>query len=107
MQKKTYIIGILLGSLLSTATARAVDEQLPNESNATVDRVLVTREKPMSLKQLSAIADISSARDQEGHSVSLTEENYRVASFSRTTISIVLPEGGSLDEVITLDLIPH
>ncbi len=104
MQRLNYIFAILLGSLLSVSViAENSAPSATTTSSGAVHKIDVTRGQTLSVKVLSSIAELSSARDQQGHLVSLNEKEYTVGSFTKTTISIV-PRNGGLDDVITLDL---
>ena len=101
MQKNMYILGVLISTLLSMP---AVAQVSTDGSTHAVHRLIVTRGQLMPVKALSHIADLSTTRDQQGKPVSLDKTiPYTVASFTRTTISIV-PPGGGEDDVITLNL---
>ncbi|QRN04670.1 hypothetical protein GH742_12780 [Legionella sp. MW5194] len=65
----------------------------------------VIRGRTISASDLSQIADVASARNQKGGSVSLDANEYEIGSFTNTTITVVPPGGGPAD-VITLDLKP-
>ncbi|KTD45597.1 hypothetical protein Lrub_2394 [Legionella rubrilucens] len=65
----------------------------------------VIRGRTISASDLSQIADVASARNQKGGSVSLDADEYEIGSFTNTTITVVPPGGGPAD-VITLDLKP-
>ncbi|MFC7781258.1 hypothetical protein [Legionella taurinensis] len=63
------------------------------------------RGSSITLEELAAVADLSTARDQKGNPVTLEEESYQVGSFTKGTVTII-PKSGKADEVITLDLKP-
>lgn len=69
----------------------------------------VKRDQPMTLQQLGIVADLSTARDEQGKSVTLEEGDYLLASFKRTTISVaqVNDKGEPSKKIITLDLKPR
>lgn len=98
-----HIIVLLIGFL---SASPGVAEPAANETSgeaAGFHTISVVRGKPIKLSEISAIADVSSARDQKGNPVELEGDEYIVGSFTRTTLTIVPPEGKPQD-VITLDL---
>lgn len=99
MMSKKIWISLLLSSLLSCAAV--AEESTVEPSEGTV--IQFTRGKSVTVDELSSVADIASARNQKGNPVTLEEEHYTVASFTRTTITIE-PPNGSPSDVITLDL---
>lgn len=66
----------------------------------------IYRGSSITLEELAAVADLSSARDQKGNPVTLEEESYQVGSFTKGTVTII-PKSGNGDDVITLDLKPN
>lgn len=93
-------LGISLVFLFSGAFAAntAVNESSKENS------VHVARGKAISMEELTAIADLSSARDEGGNSVTLDEGGeYSIGSFTRATVTVV-PVNGKAKDVITLDL---
>lgn len=105
MQKFTFILSLLICSIFSlNAIAEEAVIRSIETPDGLINKVLVTREQMMSIKVLASIADLSSARNQQGKPVALIDELYFVGSFTKTTISVVPPYGG-VDDIITLDLL--
>lgn len=92
-----------LAFALSSIGIAADTGDIQDEANQD-NTVHVARGKAISMDELTAIADLSSARDEKGNTVSLNEEGgYTIGSFTRGTITIV-PVNGKVEDVITLDL---
>ena len=86
-----------------TVQAAGANESTPESSEDKVKTVEVVRGKPITIDDLGAIADLSTARDQKGNPVTLDFDTYEIGSFSKTTITIV-PPNGKPEDVITLDI---
>ena len=105
MQKHNYVLSVLVCSILSvTALAEEVGQQPTNTSNTKTYSFKATRGHAITLDELASIADVSSARDEPGNPVVLSGKDYTVATYTRTTISI-LPTTGDQNGIITLDLL--
>ncbi len=90
--------------LSAPAFADESDTDSTNTPTEDTHTTRVTRGQSMTKDQLASIASLSSARDQQGNSVPINAKIYTIGSFTRTTITIVPPNGGT-DDVITLDLL--
>ena len=106
MPKQKLILTLMISSLLSLSAIAAVENQPSSDQTENRVRVTVTRGQQMSLEVLSSITDVSSARDEDGKAVKLTEKMYTVASFTRTTITVAPLEGGDVN-LITLNIVNH
>lgn len=94
------ILSISLALLFSGAVAA---DTAVNESSKD-NNVHVARGKAISMEELTAIADLSSARDEGGNPVTIDEGGeYSIGSFTRATVTVV-PVNGNAKDVITLDL---
>ncbi len=104
MPKQKIIMTLLVSYILSlNAWAADAGQQATDQ---TLTPITITRGQSISLDTLSTIADASSAQDQQGNPIQLTDKTYTVGSFNKTTITIVPPNGGA-DDVITLNLVNH
>lgn len=103
MNKKDLLLG-LTGLLLCCSVHGASSPVTPSEDGQQMKTISVIRGQPIKLSDLSAIADMSSARDQKGNPAEVDEDVYTIGSFTRTTITIV-PQDGKPEDVITLDLL--
>ncbi len=106
MKKLNKLLIISTGMLLCTAVSAAeLTNTLPPENPAPISQLV--RGAEITVGSLGTIADVSSAKNQKGDPVVLDEAaSYKIASFTRTTLSIV-PENGGVDDVITVDLKPE
>lgn len=92
------LLALFLWLPLQAASANATTE--PPKTHT----ISVVRGQPIKVSDIEAIADISSARDQKGNPVTLEGDTYTIGSFTRTTLTVVPPDGKP-EDVITLDLI--
>lgn len=76
----------------------------PGSSNTdTSKQIRLTRGQSMTLDELSSIAKVSTARDEQGNAVSLKDKSYTIESYTRGTVSVI-PSNGKEEDLITLDL---
>ncbi|MBJ15475.1 MAG: hypothetical protein CMF38_02400 [Legionellaceae bacterium] len=66
-------------------------------------KVVVKRNKPMSVQELGIVADLDSARNQKGQPVILESGIYILTSFKNTTMSVKNIKNLDLG-IITLDI---
>ena len=106
MRKRTYFFSLLVSCLLSMSTmtmAQDADEQPTDTPPDVSNQATIVRGQSMTVGQISSIADLKSARNEAGQPVSLTDKTYTIGSFTKTTLTI-LPPNGATEDVITLDL---
>lgn len=104
MRKQSFILGLIIGLLPIIGMTQVLNQQSSVLLTQGSSTLTVKRGQSITQNQLAAIADITSARDEKGNPVVLSENSYEVGSFTRATISIA-PPGGKADDVITLDLL--
>lgn len=103
MTIRILFLAVLTGlAIPAGASSQALQLADLSEGTRTIE---VIRGKTISADDLSQIADVASARNQKGGTVSLEADEYEIGSFTNTTITVV-PPGGGPDDVITLDLKP-
>jgi len=102
--KQKFILGLLLILLPIAAMPQELNQPTTAFASQDGSTLEIKRGQSITQNELSAMADLSSARNEKGDSVVLNDNSYEVGSFTRTTISIVPPSGKAAD-VITLDLI--
>lgn len=82
------------------------EESTPAAENGSETRVIeAKRGNTISLKDLGLIANLSSARDEHGKTVTLSGDNYTIGAYSSSTISVVLKGTNDAESLITLDLL--
>lgn len=104
---KIYCFFLLLISChcSSLAWADELENTNNNSSSAGTQKIELNHGKKLTYDQIASVTDIKSARDQSGNPITLDQNiSYTIGSFTRTTISLVPPNGG-IDDEITLDLI--
>lgn len=98
------IQNVVMSLALTFSVPALAEATSPQNQENKHNTVHVVRGKGISMDELTAIADVSSARDEQGNSVALRDEGgYSIGSFTRGTITIV-PVNGKAADVITLDL---
>ena len=102
--KKLSLLLILLSCGLSSLMVFANDP-IPTYSSNTVTskQIQLIRGQSMTLDELSSIAKVSTARDEQGNAVSLENKSYTIESYTRGTVSVI-PSNGQEEDLITLDL---
>ncbi len=102
--KTISLLLILLSCCLSSLMVSADEPITANSSNiAASNPIRLTRGQSMTLDELSSIAKVSTARDEQGNTVSLKDESYIVESYTRVTVSVI-PSNSKDEDLITLDL---
>ncbi len=104
MKKQLAILGILFILFTSLAFAQDATPQSTKTDTKTTTIIHVKRGQALSYNDVTAIAEISSARNEKGDPVQLdATKTYSIASYTNATVSIMPPDGAAGD-VITLDL---
>jgi hypothetical protein len=97
-------IWFFLGILLSI-TVFAQDSADASSGTAKPKIIEVKHGNDISLKELSLIANVASARDEQGKPVKLSGDSFTIGSYSRSTLSVTPKGETDAPALITLDLL--